>query len=114
MKRLLVLLAVLAASPVLAATYTFTGPAFSSVQSNTTCTVGTCATYTTSMNVTGSFTTAAPLAANLSNTNVAALVTSYSFNDGVNTIASPDSNARIHTFTVTTNGSGAITATQIL
>lgn len=110
MKRLLMLLVALVAMPTLAATYTYTGPLFSTITNHTTCTVGICADYSGSMRVTGFFTTAAPLASGLVGSNVTTLVTSYSFNDGVNTIASSDANARLYDVIVSTSGTGAITA----
>ena len=98
--------------PIQAATYSYTGTTYDIIVNNTTCTIGNCpATYTAAMHVTGSFTTASPLAANLSNVDVSALVTSYSFTDGINTIANSDPNARIDDFHVSTNSSGAIVST---
>ena len=83
-----------ASLPVQAATYSYTGTTYDLISNNKTCTIGNCpATYTAAMRVTGSFTTASPLAANLSNVDVSALVTSYSFTDGINTIANSDPNA---------------------
>jgi len=94
-------------------TYLYSSPFYALVNNNSTCTVGTCASYTTAMRITGSFTTAGPLAANLALANIASLVTSYSFNDGVNTIANTDPDARIVAFQVTTDGSAGITAEDI-
>jgi hypothetical protein len=105
----LALLFGVASVPIQAATYSYAGTTYDTISNNTTCTIGNCpATYTTAMRVTGSFTTAGPLAANLSNVDVSSLVTSYSYNDGINTIASGDPNARINDFHVSTDGSGAI------
>ena len=98
------------AVPASATTYTYTGALYSSlVPFIPPCTAGTCANYTLSMRLTGSFTTAAPLAANLSNANIRALVTSYSFNDGINTYSNSDPNSRIINFEASTDGSGAPT-----
>jgi len=63
--------------------------------------------------VTGSFTTAAPLANNLTNANIGLLVTAYSFNDGVTTYTNSDAQSRKDQFIVTTDGSGAITNYRI-
>ena len=85
LRSVALLLACAIALPAFATTYTFTSPSYSFVIPFTPpCTVGTCVNYTTSMNVAGSFTTAAPLAANLLNTDVRGAITSYSFNDGLN------------------------------
>ena len=56
-----------------AATYTYSGGNFVDVLGD----------YTTMMRVTGQFTVAVPLAPNLPFTDITALVTSYSFGDGV-------------------------------
>ena len=99
-KFLLGLVALLAtASAFAATTYTYTGPAYTLVTG----------TYTTSMQITGSFTTAAPLAPNLSDVDITGQVTSYSFSDGVNTYTNSDINARIFAFKVSTDASGTIT-----
>ena len=67
-------------------------------------------TYTAAQNATLSFTTAAPLAANLSSTDITAQITGYTGTDGVTTINSSDSRARLYRASVTTDGSGAITS----
>jgi hypothetical protein len=97
-----------------ATTYTYGGaPTYSSITNFTpSCTVGPCANYTSAMAPSGSFTTATPLAANLSNVDIAALVTSFSFNDGINTYTSP--NGRIITFHVYTDASGVPTASTTI
>jgi hypothetical protein len=79
---LLVLGIVLAATPVHADsyTYTYTGNDYASAGSP----------YTTSMNITGSFTLANPLPANLGLVNITALTTSWQFNDGVTIWSSSD------------------------
>jgi hypothetical protein len=114
MKRFVVLLATIIALPAFASTFTYsyTGPfytgASSFIANHSTCTIGVCADYTASMRVTGSFTLAAPLAAGLVNSNITPLT--YSFNDGINTIASSDPNAFIGGIQISTDGTGAITA----
>jgi hypothetical protein len=97
--------------PAYSATYVYTGSNYATVVDHTTCTAGTCADYTTSMSVNGSFTTAAALGPNLSALEIAPLVNSYSFSDGLNTYTSGDPNGRIYEFRVSTDGSGAIVAT---
>jgi len=96
--------------PAYSATYVYTGLNYTNFINHTTCTAGTCADYTTSMSATGSFTTAIPLAPNLSAVEIAPLVTSYSFFDGLNTYTSGDPNGRIYQFQVSTDASGAIVA----
>ena len=73
---------VLAAAPVYADsyTYTYTGNDYTFAQPP----------YTTSMNVTGSFTLANPLPANLPVGDITALTTSWQFNDGVTIWSSSD------------------------
>jgi Bacterial Ig-like domain (group 3)/IPTL-CTERM motif len=90
-----------------ATTYTYTGALYTSATPFTgPCTAAPCTNYTTAMRVTGSFTTAAPLAANLNNVNIVALVTSFSFNDGINTYSSSDPNTRIRSFDASTDNAG--------
>lgn len=80
----------------------------------TACGTPPCQNFSTAMSVSGSFTTSAPLAANLASANVAPLITSYSFSDGLTTYANTDPDSRIYFFEITTNGSGAITDVNIL
>jgi hypothetical protein len=98
----------------LAVTYTYTGPVFTSKSDFTVCGTGTCTNYnTTTMHVTGSFSTAAPIGPGVTNLDITASITAYSFNDGVNTIANGDVNARIRSAVVTTDGTGAIIAWNV-
>jgi hypothetical protein len=79
-------------------TYVFTGHPYQTANGS----------YTTSMSITGSFTTAAPLAANLtSSTDITPLVKSWSFSDGVNnyTLANSVQNGDME---VTTDSGGNI------
>jgi len=69
-------------------------------------------TYDTSMSVTGSFSTLAPLAANLALTDISADVTSYSFNDGVATLDESTSIV-LGVFSVATDALGDITEWKI-
>jgi hypothetical protein len=79
----------------------------------TVCNGGPCQNYTTAMIPSGSFTTAAPLAANLSNAPIAAQITSFSFNDGINTYANTNPNVRLFQATVSTSATGSITSSNI-
>ena len=103
MKRIILALVVqfLALPAFATATYTFTGPPFDDFFGSG---------YTAAMRVTGSFTTLAPLPANMPNSNIWAQVISYSFSDGVNTIASSDPKAVVGRFYATTDGAGRITS----
>ncbi len=116
------LLAMLASSAALSATYVYSGPPYASVGG----------TYNTGMRISGVFTTAAPLAPNLSNAEIGPLgqnlVTSWSFNDGVTTFTNTNSliNSSIYNneylptpstngldFTVSTNATGNIVSFSI-
>ncbi|WP_374191656.1 IPTL-CTERM sorting domain-containing protein [Delftia sp. ASV31] len=98
-----------------AATYSAatTGP-YTAKTDFTVCSGGPCQNYTLAMTPSGSFTTSAPLAANLSNANIAAQITSFSFNDGINTFASTDPNVRIFQAIVSTSATGSITSSALL
>ena len=115
-KLLASLILAMAASCVNAATYVYTGNAYTNLIDYTApCSAGPCANYSTSMRVTGSIRTALPLAPNLVNQDITALIASYTFSDGVNTIASSAANARIYyPFKVSTDASGQITAASVL
>lgn len=62
------------------------------------------------MTVSGSFTTAGPLPPSAT---TVVVPLSYSFDSGLSTIANTDPDARIISFTVTTNGAGAIISSNI-
>jgi hypothetical protein len=64
------------------------------------------------MNVTGSFTTATPLAPNFSG-DITGQIASYSFSDGLHTYTSSDANGRVYQFVISTDPSGSINAWQI-
>lgn len=101
------LLIAVASTASAATTYAYTGPFYDSFNDFTTpCAVGSCANYTASMHLTGSFTTATPLAANLSSADVRSQVTSFSFNDGLTTYASSDPNVRLIFLDLSTDASG--------
>jgi hypothetical protein len=65
------------------------------------------------MAIGGKFTTAAAWAANLSNSDITSQITSYSFSDGIDTIAGTDPNARIYAFNIWTSASGIIQYAEI-
>jgi hypothetical protein len=110
MKKYLVLLAAaLLQASAWAATYTFTGPLYANLTPFTApCATPTCANFTTAMRQTGSFTTAAPLAPNLVNTNITSLVQSYSFDDGLTQYNSGDAATRLSFVEVNTDAAGNI------
>ena len=72
-----------------------------------------CAAYTSTQRIVGSFTTAVPLATNLRQKNVFSQVTRYSFNDGLYGYASTDLDTRAAAFYVSTNAAGEIISTEI-
>lgn len=117
MKRILGTLAVFAfATLAEATTYSYTGPVLS-VLTNFPgpCGAPPCTNYTGTSHVTGSLTTAAPLAANLpAGTNISGLVTSFSFADGLNTYSSSDPNTRRFEVLAGTDGTGNIAGADIL
>ena len=109
MKKYLVFLAAaLLQAGAWAATYTYTGPAYSApdLHNFTSCPPGTgnCGAYTTAMAQTGSFTTAAPLPSNLNSQDITAQLTSYSFSDGLTTYSSGDPQVTLVSVSATTTG----------
>lgn len=106
MKRPALLVLAFLSMPAWATTYYFAGGPYTTRFDHQTCSTGVCADYPAGARITGSFTTAAPLAANLPATEITPLVTSYSFNDGVNAYSSADANARIERFSVQTDATG--------
>lgn len=98
-----------------AATYSYNGANYTNITNHTTSALGSVGNYLNSMKVTGTFTTAAPLAANLDLNNVTAQITGYSFSDGLTAFASSDPNIRLlENFSVSTNASGQITAINVV
>jgi hypothetical protein len=117
MKRTLFLATMMAAGSWAATTYTFTGstyplgvpgPGVGGIANFTSCVVGPCASFTTAMRVSGSFTVAAALPANFGPSNIIAQVTSYSFSNGITTFTNTNPNSRIGSFVVATDGTGNI------
>jgi hypothetical protein len=115
MNKSLFLAAVMATSGWAAATYSFTSSNYGTVTNFTTCTIGPCANYTSSMKISGSFTVATALGANFSGaTDISSLITAYSFSDGLVTYTNTDANARLYQFNVATDASGNISVASIL
>lgn len=106
MRLVVSLVVALLSMPAWATTYYFAGGPYTTRFDHQTCGTGTCADYPAGARITGSFTTAAPLAANLPATEITGSVTSYSFSDGVNAYSSADANARIVAFSVSTDATG--------
>lgn len=91
-------------------TYTYVGPdATTFVNFTAPCGTGPCANFPPGTHLTGQFTTAAPLSANLPGNNISAQVTSFSFTDGLNTYSSADPDVRVYNFTVATDAGGNVT-----
>jgi hypothetical protein len=109
MKKYLVLLAAaLLQAGAWAATYTFTGPTYSTanITNFTSCPGGSgdCGAYTTAMSQEGWLTIAAPLPGNLNGEDITALVTAFSFSDGLTTYASNDPEVGLANVAATTTG----------
>ena len=69
--------------------------------------------YDDTMSVSGSFTLASPLAANLSYTSIKSNILSFSFFDGRNTITNLNQDPSVTVFNVTTDAAGMIDTWQI-
>lgn len=90
-----------------AETYSYTGPNFTAFTNFTVpCATAPCANFSAGMRIQGTFTTAAPLAASLTNQNILALVTSFSFTDGLTTYSSADPLATLMNAAITTDAAG--------
>lgn len=94
-KCMYVLLMLLFSCHALAATYSYEGGLFQTINGSN---------YDTSMRVTASFETSDPLDANLAAGDISSLLIDFSFNDGVQTISLDD--AEIVSFNVSTNAQG--------
>lgn len=93
------------------ATYSYVGSNYTNIQNfQPVCNHAPCYSYSESMSVSGQFTVANPLSANLSDADIAAQITSISFSDGVQTLT--NSNASWGA-SVSTNSSGKITSAWI-
>lgn len=98
-----------------AETYTYTGAPYTVATNHTAsdcAPVGGCSDYTITEQITGSFTTAGPLAPNM--VNQAVTPTAYSFTDGVNTFASTDQAIRLAALQISTDGGGKITQSFVV
>lgn len=109
MKKLLALVATaLLQASALAATYTYSGPTYfhGQLSNFTACPGGSgnCGAFTVAMSHTGSFTTAAPLPNNLNGQDISALITGFSFSDGLTTYASGDPQVTLSSVSATNNG----------
>lgn len=86
-KRLLALALISVPLAASAATYSYVGvpylPASINNYTAAPCGAGTCADFLPTMYQSGSFTTSATLGANLNNSNISHLITSYNFSDGL-------------------------------
>lgn len=108
---LLVLASPLAAQPT---TYTLQTPLYGTYGTfGSPCAIAPCADFPIPSQITGSFTTSAPLAPNLSEVGVQGSITSFSFFDGLVTYDNTLADVRLNVFTVSTNASGAITGSNI-
>ena len=101
------LLGVWLSGAALGTTYTYVGPTYT----------GAASPYTTAMSITGTFDTAAPLPANMSLANIgphgSALVTAWSFSDGVHTYTQANSDPGPFAFSVATDALGNVTLFDI-
>lgn len=99
-------------------TYTLsTDGAYASFDSGlaTPCDIPPCPVFSAGQRITGSFSTSAPLAANLFGEYLPPSdVTGFSFSNGDTTFALADPNTRYRGFFVSTNGAGAITEFEIV
>ncbi len=119
MKKLMALGAFLAApflacSAAHAANYDAVAPAYQTRVAHTACSVGSCADYTSSMAASGTFTMAAPLAANLHNAEISSTVFHWNFNDGLTTYADTDAQSRLLQLLVSTSPTGTLTRVNII
>ena len=112
-KILLGLVAMAAAGTSFGATVNVTSTGnYGTIQNYTNCTTvptSSCANFVSTNNVSGTFTTSGALPANASNVDIGSTVTSYSFANGLDTIASTDTNARLNSLRISTDASGNVT-----
>lgn len=113
MRGVALLLLAFLAMPAGATTYYFVGGAIHLRTDHTTCGTGTCADFPAGGRATGSFTTAAPLAANLPAADRSGAVTGFGFSDGVTAYSSANPNARLFKFELGTDASGVPTSVSI-
>ena len=108
MKRTLALAAMLLAPcAALASTYHLASPGYSGISNYTPpCARPPCATYRTSMAITGTFTTDSTLEPDRALASIHDRLTSFRFSDGVNVYASDDPDVRLQAFSVKTDAGG--------
>ena len=92
---------------------------FANYNHNVSCANAFCADFTTSMGISGTFTTSSPLEVNLNNAlldgqNGRPSVVSFSFSDGLTTYSSSDPKVAIYQFGLYTNSSGVIPYADII
>ena len=109
------ILLLVAGAPAMAETYAATAGNYTVFTNFTApCGLGTCANYLNTMNASGTFTTAAPLPANLAAQPIRPLMTAFRFTDGLTIYDSSDPNVRVRRADVSTNASGSVTAADFL
>ena len=116
-KTLFLLLTALSALGAHAADYAYVGGPYNAgtITNNTTCgPTQQCGQFAAGQRITGYFSTAAPLPPNLASVDIRALLSGYSFGNGVVNISMGDSAARAHTFRVYTDGAGNITSASVV
>ena len=96
-----------------ATNYVFTGAPYVTVNNSAGCTVGECATYTTAMRASATFTFAVPLAANLPFADRTGGITAYTFSDGVRTTTGPGPLATTYSVRFATDGTGKPTGVSV-
>jgi hypothetical protein len=102
-------LAVISAPAAAQTVYSFTAPDYVAVTDPCGTPGPDCFPYSTSMNISGSFTTASPLPAFQSpEVDITPLIIDYSFFDGVTTYSKGDPNSVIQGFRVRTDGNGNV------
>ena len=78
------------------------------------CGTGPCANYAATTAITGKFATSIPLAGNLIDIDIAPIVTTYSFSDGINTYSSANQNCKVVIFNVATSADGTIRGFNVI
>lgn len=109
------ILLLVAGAPAMAETYAATAGNYTVFTNFTApCGLGACANYLNTMNASGTFTTAAPLAANLAAQPIRPLMTAFRFSDGLTIYDSSDPNVRVRRANVSTNAAGVVIAADFL
>jgi hypothetical protein len=114
-KYLVFLAAALVQAGAWAATYTYAGVLYTAaaITNYSNCAAGACGNFTAAMAQSGSFTTMAPLPANLNNADIASLITSFSFSDGLTPFISADPDTTLVGAQASTNASGGVLAIEL-